>query len=296
MFPVVFRIGNFPITSFGVMMFLSFVAGAWVLGRQLVRYNIDRQLAWDLLAWIAVGGIVGAKLWYVALHPADLLANPVGEIFSRGGLVWYGGFIGGVLAYWLQIRGKKLPMATMFDATAPALAIAIAIGRIGCFLVGDDYGLPTDSAVGVIFPQGASPPSSAGYLRSVGAEIPASVPDAQLVSVHPTQLYEVGIMLVVFALLLRWSGRHHRRGAMFALFMILYSIERFLLEFLRAKGDRVVFGLSTAQAASIVLILLGFYVLSRSRQAPLVPAPETTPERDDEKSRPPAGKRKKNRK
>ena len=277
MFPVVFRIGSFPITSFGVMMFLSFVVGAWILGRQLERYGLPRPLAWDLLAWIAVGGIVGAKAWYLALHPAEFAASPIGAIFSRGGLVWYGGFVGGVLAYWFQVRARKLPMATMFDATAPALAIAIALGRVGCFLVGDDYGLPTNSRFGVTFPQGASPPSTAGYLRSVGADIPTSVPDEQLVAVHPTQLYEIAIILVVFAFLLRWSRARHRQGAMFALFMILYSIERFFIEILRAKGDRIVFGLSTAQAASILLVLLGIVALLRSRSAPIAPEPVPAP-------------------
>lgn len=276
MFPVVFRIGNFAVTSFGVMMFFSFVVGAWILGRQLERYGQNRQLAWDLLAWIAVGGIIGAKAWYLALHPADFAANPLGEIFSRGGLVWYGGFIGGVLAYWLQIRGGKLPVATMFDATAPALAAAIALGRIGCFLVGDDYGLPTDSALGVVFPPGASPPSTAGYLRSVGADIPATIPDTQLVAVHPTQLYEVAIVLVMFAVLLRLARKRHHQGAMFGLFMLLYAIERFFLEYLRAKGDRIVLGLSTAQAASVLLVFLAFIVLARSRSAPLASDPTAT--------------------
>jgi phosphatidylglycerol:prolipoprotein diacylglycerol transferase len=280
MFPVIFRIGSFAVTSFGVMMFFSFVVGAWILGRQLERYSISPQLAWDLLAWIAVGGIIGAKVWYLALHASDWMANPIRETFSRGGLVWYGGFIGGVVAYWIQIRGRKLPMSVMFDATAPALAIAIAIGRVGCFLVGDDYGLPTNSWVGVIFPEGASPPSSAGYLRSVGANIPASIPDSQLVPVHPTQLYEIGIALVMFALLMRWSRRRHHRGEMFGLFMIMYAVERFFLEFVRAKGDRIVLGLSTAQAASIVLVILGAIVLLRARSAPLAPDPGQIPAED----------------
>src|SRR5690606_35384200 len=131
---------------------------------------MNPDLAWDLLVWIAIGGLAGAKAYYLALHIQDVIADPIGSIFSRGGFVWYGGFIGGVMAYYWQVRTRRLPTATMFDATAPALAIAYAIGRVGCFLVGDDYGLPTDSRVGVAFPDGA-PPSTAGYLRSVGADI-----------------------------------------------------------------------------------------------------------------------------
>jgi len=276
MFPVIFRIGNFAVTSFGVMMFCSFIAGATILGRQLERYQMKRELAWDLLALIAIGGILGAKVYYLALHWQDLVADPVHELLSRGGLVWYGGFIGGVTAYWYQIRARKLPMATMFDATAPALAMAYAVGRVGCFLVGDDYGVPTDSWVGVAFPQG-SPPSSAGYLRSVGVDIPADIPNSQIMAVHPTQLYEVGLGLIMFAILWRLGRRPHKQGQQFALFMIFYAVERFAIEFVRAKGDRLLLGLSTSQIASIVLLILGSILWtrqsSRAPAAPLEPVP-----------------------
>jgi phosphatidylglycerol:prolipoprotein diacylglycerol transferase len=271
MFPEILRIGNFPITSFGVMLVLSFIFGAVVFSRQLARYAMSPQLAWDLLIWIMVGGIVGAKLYYHLLHPADFLANPLGELTSRGGLVWYGGFIGGVTAFYFAIKNRKLPTAIMYDATAPALALAYAIGRIGCFLVGDDYGMPTDSFVGVVFPEGASPPSSAGYLRSLGADIPASIPDAQLVAVHPTQLYETAIALVMFTILWKRGAKPHRQGQLFGLFTLMYAIERFLIEFVRAKGDRILLGLSTSQLASVVLLAIGAWLLLARRSAP--PAP-----------------------
>src|SRR5690606_28558257 len=106
MFPELFRIGDFVVTGFGVMMFLSFIAGAWATGRQLERYGLERELIWDMRAGIAIGGILGAKLYYLALHWRDVAANPAGEIFSRGGLVWYGGLIGGVLAYYWQVRRR----------------------------------------------------------------------------------------------------------------------------------------------------------------------------------------------
>jgi phosphatidylglycerol:prolipoprotein diacylglycerol transferase len=272
MYPVVFRIGSITITSFGLMMFASFIVGAWILGKQLQRYRLPSDLAWDLLAWIAVGGLVGAKLYYVGLHWDDLMADPVRSIFSRGGLVWYGGFIGGVSAYYLQIRRRKLPMATMFDATAPALAIAYATGRLGCFLVGDDYGLPTDAWYGVAFPEG-SPPSTAGYLRSVGANVPAGIPDTQILSVHPTQVYEIALALVMFTLLWNLGRRAHRQGQLFGLFMIMYAIERFLIEFVRAKSDRLFLGLSTSQLASMLVLGIGaFLFMRRSDSAPLATA------------------------
>lgn len=271
MYPVILRIGDFEITSFGVMLVLSFIAGGAILARQLERYRLQGQIAWDVLLWIMIGGIVGAKLYYHLLHPQAFLANPMGELLSRGGLVWYGGFIGGVTAYYFAVKSRKLPMATMFDASAPALAIAYAIGRIGCFLVGDDYGMPTDSWVGVVFPEGASPPSTAGYLRSVGADIPASVPDSQLVAVHPTQLYETGLALIMFVILWRLGRKPHRQGQLFGLFTLMYAVERFLIEFVRAKGDRVFLDLSTSQLASIALLAIGSWLVFGRKQAP--PAP-----------------------
>lgn len=262
MYPTFIEIGNFTITTFGVMMFLSFISGAWILSLQIKRRGFDPEIAWDVLAWVAVGGIVGAKLYYLGLHWQDLVANPLRELTSRGGLVWYGGLIGGILAFYWQIKRRNLPLGPMFDSTAPALMLAYAVGRLGCFLVGDDYGTPTDSWVGVAFPNGA-PPSTAGYLRSVGAEIPATVPDTAVLAVHPTQLYEVGAALVLFGILWKVSGWKLRPGQLFGLYLGLYGIERFLVEFVRAKGDRLILGLSTSQVASLLLLGAAAYLWQR---------------------------------
>jgi phosphatidylglycerol:prolipoprotein diacylglycerol transferase len=282
MFPEVFRIGNIVITSFGVMMVFSFLVGGIVLGRQLERYGLSRQLAWDLMLWIMIGGLAGAKLYYHFLHWDELVARPA-VLFSRGGLVWYGGLIGGVLGYYFGVRRRGLPLAIMYDATAPALAVAYAVGRMGCFLVGDDYGLPTDSWVGIAFPNGA-PPSTAGNLREVGADIPPDIPDAQVLAVHPTQLYEVALGLLMFAYLWPRGKRPHRQGQLFGSFAILYAVERFLIEFVRAKGDRILLGLSTSQIASILLLAVGIWLVFGRRAA--APAPLTDPS-----SPPPASSR-----
>jgi len=286
MFPILFRIGKgcsipggscFEITSFGLMMFLSFIVGAWLLGKQLQRYGVPKDFAWDMLAWIAIGGIVGAKVWYLGLNYQDLLANPLHELTSRGGLVWYGGLAGGVLAYWLQIRARQLPMAVMFDGTAPALGAAYAVGRMGCFLVGDDYGRYTTSWLGIAFPEG-SPPSTAGTLRELGSNVPASIPDKAIVEVLPTQLFEVALGLAIFAILWQVGKRRLRTGQLFALFLVLYGIERFFIEFIRAKGDRVIAGLSTSQIASIALLALGTYLwVHRAKTGELCPTLEQPP-------------------
>lgn len=276
MYPVLFRIGDFTITSFGVMMFLSFVVGAWALAKQFEKRGIDPEIAWDMLLWIALGGILGAKLYYIGLHLDDLAANPVRELTNRGGLVWYGGFIGGVAAFYWQVRKRNLPLAQTFDASAPGLAIAYAVGRLGCFLVGDDYGRPTDSWVGVAFPEGY-PPTTAGYFRSIGTEIPAQIPDTAVLAVHPTQLYEIAAALVMFAILWRLSGKL-RPGRLFATYMVLYAVERFLVEFVRAKTDFAFLGLTTSQIASILLIVGAAVIWRRSADAPRpdAPAPPAT--------------------
>jgi phosphatidylglycerol:prolipoprotein diacylglycerol transferase len=175
--------------------------------------------------------------------------------------------IGGVLAFYWYTRRRGLPVATAFDAAAPALMLAYAVGRLGCFLVGDDYGLPTNAWYGMAFPQGA-PPSTAGYLRSVGGEIPASIPDMAIVTVHPTQLYEIGAALILFAVLWKVSKRMLRPGQLFGLYLGLYGIERFLIEFVRAKSDRVLLGLTTSQIASILLLGIATYLWQRRSGEP----------------------------
>jgi phosphatidylglycerol:prolipoprotein diacylglycerol transferase len=270
MYPTLIEIGGVTITSFGLMMFLSFLSAAWILSLQLQRRGLNPEFAWDVLAWVAVGGILGAKLYYLGLHWEDLVADPVGQLTSRAGLVWYGGLIGGILAYYWQVKRRGLPMGPAFDATAPALMLAYAVGRLGCFLVGDDYGLPTESWVGIAFPQGA-PPSTAGYLRSIGAEVPAGIPDSAILRVHPTQLYEVGAALILFAVIWKVSARKLRPGQLFGLYLGLYGLERFLVEFVRAKSDRVLLGLSTSQLASVLLIGAAVYIWQRKGGAPAAP-------------------------
>lgn len=227
---------------------------------------MNREFAWDVLAWAAIAGILGAKLYYLGLHWEDLVANPVGMLTSRAGLVWYGGLIGGILAYYWYAKRRKMPIAKTFDAAAPALMLAYAVGRLGCFLVGDDYGLPTDAWYGMAFPKGA-PPSTAGYLRSVGGEISALIPDSAIVTVHPTQLYEIVAALILFAVLWQVSKRMLRPGQLFGLYLGLYGIERFLIEFVRAKSDRVLLGLTTSQIASILMLAVAAYLWQRRSQA-----------------------------
>src|SRR5690554_2064430 len=181
------------------MMFLAFLTAGVIARSELRRLGLDEEKAWDLLFMAVVGGVIGAKLYYVFLNFDQLQAQGISYLFNRGGMVWYGGFgLAAILVAW-EARRSGLHVPTIADVAAPAIALAYAVGRVGCFLVGDDYGRPTDSWVGIAFPQG-SPPSTVESLRRFGIE-----PDPALIEkygnvlpVHPTQLYEVAMSTIIF--------------------------------------------------------------------------------------------------
>jgi phosphatidylglycerol:prolipoprotein diacylglycerol transferase len=279
MYPVIFEVpswvpflGGEPITSFGVMMLLSFLTAGYVLRAEMRRMGEDPEKAWDMVFMAVIGGIVGAKGYYVLLNWERLLSDPVGLIFARGGLVWYGGFLlATALVVW-EIRRQKLPLRQMADACAPALALAYAVGRVGCFLVGDDWGRPTGSWVGIRFPQGAPPTRVDIIEREFGITVdPALVEQyGQIVPVHPTQLYEVGMSTLIFFFLWRIRRNEHRPGWLFMLWLVLAGLERFLVEFLRAKDDRFLGLLTLAQVISLGIVTVGIVGAVRMRRA--VPA------------------------
>jgi phosphatidylglycerol:prolipoprotein diacylglycerol transferase len=259
-------LGELTITSFGVMLALAFLSGHFVLRSELGRLGADREMSADALLGALVGGIVGAKLYYVALYWDLTAADPFGMLFSRGGLVWYGGFLGGVLGVIWVIRRKGASVPLTADAIAPALALSYSIGRLGCFLVGDDYGRPTNSFVGLAFPRG-QPPSTAGNLRRFGTDVDPAILDTEVLAVHPTQLYESGLSLLFFFLLVRLRAHPHERGWLFALWLALAGAERFFVELFRAKDDRFLGSFTLAQAISVGVIVVGVTLIMRFRRS-----------------------------
>lgn len=239
---------HFPISAYGVIAALAALAAVWVAACSFRERGLEGDEAWALLGYGLLGGFLGAKLYYVLLH-----GDP-GAFLSRGGLVWYGGLIGGGLAALWRVRRRRLPLGRTADALAPALALGHGIGHIGCFFSGDSYGLPSDLPWAVSFPRGA-PPSTAGVLRrEFGVQLPASIPDDQLIAVHPTMLYSALALLLLFGLLWALRRRTEPAGWLFGLYLVLSGLERFLVEFLRAKDDRFLWGLTTAQAVALVLM------------------------------------------
>ena len=254
MYPVLFEIGGLVITSFGVMMALSFLSAGWIGSREMVRRGGDPDVIWDLVIYAAVGGILGAKIYYMLLNWPETAADPMRAILSRAGLVWYGGFILAALLVAWRVRKLGLSVPVMADVTAPALAIGYAVGRVGCFLVGDDYGRPTDLPWAVAFPRGA-PPSTAENLRDMfGYPVPSSIPPETVLAVHPTQLYEVGMSLIIFAILWRLRTRLRTPGMLFALYLGLAGLERLIVEVFRVKDDRFFGPFTLAQLLSLALI------------------------------------------
>jgi phosphatidylglycerol:prolipoprotein diacylglycerol transferase len=215
-----------------------------------------------------IGGVIGAKLWYV------VLTQDLGALFSRGGMVWYGGFIGGALAVMINSWRRHVPIRWTAQLAAAPLAAAYALGRVGCFLVNDDYGRPTDLPWGMRFPEGMPPSTAANLRQQFGVDIPASVAPDTVLAVHPTQLYEVILMLGAFAVLWRLRRAPLGTGWLFGLYLVFAGIERFLIEFVRAKDDRF-FGIFTvAQVTSVLLVVIGVALIALwRRERPLDPGP-----------------------
>ena len=273
MYPIFFRLpswlpfmGGEPITSFGVFMFLSFLTGGMLLRSEMERTGHDPERAWDLVFMAVLGGVIGAKIYYVLLNYEVLLANPFSAIFSRGGMVWYGGFAGAMLLIVIEIKRRALPLGQIADLCSPTLAVGYAVGRMGCFLVGDDYGRPTGSWVGIRFPNGTPATSVESLERNFGVQVDPALVErfGQVVPVHPTQLYEIAMASLIFLVL--WKLRVHEHGAgwLFWICLTLLSVERFLVEFVRVKDDRFFGPLTIAQGIAIALVLLGLWGVHRT--------------------------------
>ena len=257
----VFRLGSFAISPFGLAMALAFAAAYLQL-----RWGLEETGAGDvedagaIVFAAGVGGVLGAKLYYAALYGDPSL------LLERYGLVWYGGLVLGAAAVIWTIRRRGLPAWQAADASSLSLALGYAVGRVGCFLVGDDYGVPTRLPWGVRFPVGL-PPSTAGNLRDLfGVDVPVAVPDAELLAVHPTQLYEVVLTLSIWLLGLRMLKRSAAPGAVTLAVASLLAIERFLVEFLRAKDDRFFGDLTLAQLISLAVLVLVSLLWTRRKR------------------------------
>jgi phosphatidylglycerol:prolipoprotein diacylglycerol transferase len=240
--PVLFRIGSLEITSFGVLVALGALAGLWVFRRELARSGLP-DAAMDAAIYGLVGGLVGAKLLYVFEHLEE--STFFGLLLDRGGMSWFGGFLGGLIAGYVTIRAKGWPVLAVLSAATPALAVGQLLGRIGCFLVGDDYGHPTSLPWGVAFPQGLPPTTE---------------------RVHPTQIYEAIFLGVFTWVLIRWRRAGVPDRVVLGRYFAGVGAFRFALEFLRVN-TRVLGPLTVAHLFAMGVVALGLVLVLRRADA-----------------------------
>ncbi len=267
MIPVLFTIGPLTIYSYGLMMALGFLAGDFVIARDFTRRGYKAEQASTLVIWGAIGGIAGSRLLYVLDNLPQYLADPKTIIFSGAGFVWYGGLGGGILVTWLVARYYRIPWLTVADASAPALALGQALGRVGCQLSGDgDWGLPSKLPWAMAYPRAIVGwgPQTVLTLDSHDNLISGFYPG---VRVHPAPVYETILYVGVFSILWMLRKKVQVEGRIFYLYLILAGASRFLVEFIRIN-PRVLFGLSEAQVIAIVMIVVGSgaFLLSGARE------------------------------
>lgn len=234
MHPELFHIGGFTMNSYGVMMALAFISAGIVAYWQFKKRGVRPDFIYPLLIATVIGGLLGAKIHYLILHPD---AWPE-RMLSGQGLVWYGGLFGAIAAVIVVTLVTKERLAAIMDAGGPAVAMGYVFGRLGCFMRGCCYGVETDLPWGMSFPKGV-PPTPEG------------------VQVHPTQLYSSLASLVIFALLVWVIGpRFKREGPLIFAYAVLAGIERFLVEFIRANQP-IVGGLTQQQWIAIAMVVVG---------------------------------------
>jgi len=255
MYPELFRIPwlDYPISPFGLMMAAGFLVGWWITAKRMEEEGLDPELASTMLLYVMIGGVLGSKL-YFSVDNWLLGRGTFSELFfNRAGITWYGGLMGAILLGWVGCRIHKISFKTLADCGAVATALGQAFGRVGCFLVGDDYGEKTTVAWAVAFPKGAPPTID-----------PRT---GELFSVHPTQLYEIMWLLPVAGFL--WI-RRKRSPFLFGEYLALNGAGRIVIENWRVN-TQVALGLTEPQWIGIGLIAVGmsgwFYYWTRGAAA-----------------------------
>jgi phosphatidylglycerol:prolipoprotein diacylglycerol transferase len=229
------EIGPLTLQTFGLMFALAFVAAGALIAKRLAELQKPVDWAYEIVFGALIGGLVGARLYYVVEHWDEVHDDLLGNLFSGAGLVWYGGAVGGALGVIAVAWYRGFLGLGLLDLTAPALALGYAVGRIGCQLSGDgDYGIESDLPWAMAYPDGTVPTTE---------------------EVHPTPVYETLSMGLVAWILWRWRDRF-RPGLLFAVYLVLSGLERLLVEFVR-RNDAVLAGLTAPQLQSIALMAAG---------------------------------------
>jgi len=237
-----FDVLGISIKSFGMVFALGFLACGFLVARRLRELEKPVDWAYEVVFAALIGGVVGARAYYVIQNYSQVKHDLLGSIFSGSGLVWYGGALGGALAVLAWMRWRHALELRMFDMCATALALGYAIGRIGCQVAGDgDYGIRSTLPWAMGYPHG-------------------TLPTPPGVRVQPTPIYETVSMCLLAYLL--WCLRDRvRPGVVFALYLVGSGLERFLVEFIR-RNNEVLVGLTAPQIESLLLLTIGLVWLA----------------------------------
>ncbi len=287
--PILIELGPITLYSYGLMMALGFMAAYYVLHKEHVRLKFNVDYAGTLLIIGLICGIAGAKIFYIVGEWEQFMQDPVGMLFSPAGLVWYGGFAGGLLGMFYYIRKKRLPILQYLDMIGLGGMIGYAVGRLGCHISGDgDYGIPTNLPWGTIYANGTVKPSVATrdyFARNPEAaerwnfnELSENVVNADrfgiitefdtTVAMHPTPVYEFLMGVIVFFILWKLRLKLRVAGMLFGAYLIAMAVQRFGIEFLRLNPI-IALGLSQAQLFSIAVFIAGIimiYILKKREQ------------------------------
>lgn len=252
MHPKLITIGSFYIPTYGVLVALGFLAGLFVTVRLARRAGLSPEKVTNLAVYCAMAGIVGAKLCMFLFDLPSYVADP-GQIFTletlQAGGVWHGGFILALIVAILYMRKQQIPALRTMDCFGPGIVLGQGIGRLGCFSAGCCWGTPTNLPWGVRFHS------------DFAAPVPLNVP------LHPAQLYECFADLLIFAFLYRYFRRAHRAGNVIALYLILYSSARFVIEFFRYHEQGLFGPFSLTQWLALGLFALGIGIWFRPKRA-----------------------------
>ncbi len=249
--------------SFGLMLLLATFGAVTLTAWRARRERLDPEDVYGLATWLLTGGVIGARVLFVAQHPETV--QHVGDVFRlwQGGIVFYGCIIGGLIGsvlYWFR---HPFPFRPMADAVAPALMLGVALGQVGCFLNGCCYGAVCDLPWALRFPAQSFPWARHVYDDLIPASAVESLP------VHPTQLYAVLNGVVILGLLTWYYPRRRRDGEVMALLMLAYPLARFVEESLRDDEGAFFAGLTISQNISLVIfaggLVFGTWLLRRPR-------------------------------
>ncbi|MBF0170056.1 MAG: prolipoprotein diacylglyceryl transferase [Nitrospinae bacterium] len=251
MHPILFELGPVTLHTYGLMVAAGFLFGITLAARLGQGDGLDPQKVFDTCFWIVVAAIIGSRLVYIGVNLDHFVAHPLDVVkLWEGGLVFYGGFLGAIVAGWICVNRYKMDKWVFADVAAPGAALGHIFGRFGCFFAGCCYGKPTDVPWAVTF-------------SDVASIAPTGVP------LHPTQLYDALNELIIFAILMAVRGRRSFKGQIFFLWIMLYAIGRFIVEGFRGDPRGVWFGelISTSQLFALIGFAVGlaFYLRNRKK-------------------------------